>query len=72
MFQIPSVIFPHYLPSYWTNKKGEFKLAYQVLRILYRQSLIWVRKVGNISFFIYFPQDLGFLLVFSLRRLVTL
>ena len=44
MLQIPSVIFPHYLPYYWTNKKGEFKLAYQVLRILYRQSLRWVRK----------------------------
>ena len=40
--QLVTVLAPHYCWYYWDGNKVEFDMAPQVLKILYRQAIIWV------------------------------
>ena len=42
VLQISTVLMPHYLWYFWDGNKVEFDMAPQVLKILYRQAIIWV------------------------------
>lgn len=60
--QVVTSLFGSFAVYYWTMKKKEFQMPHEVLKIVYRQALIWV-SLENSGYRVYTP-----LIAYTIRR----